>query len=117
MEETLSTLNYAQRANAIKNKATSNIKMMSNGYPAAAGAGGGGGGVSMADWNEAEAKLQYMEAQVEEAHSALGRKHAQMQEAIEKVDVLQGQVPNHTIRYDTMRCDAIRYHTIRYDTM
>jgi hypothetical protein len=39
-----------------------------------------------------ECKLQYMESQVEEAQSALGRKHAAMQEAVDKVIMLEDQI-------------------------
>lgn len=59
----------------IKNKPQSTLRMMSAGSVSAASHHAGGmTGSSAADWSEMEAKLQYMEAQVEEAQSALGRK-------------------------------------------
>ena len=59
VDETVSTLNYAEQANGIKNKTQeSSIKMSGSagGFarPTAASGGGGaaGGGQTMADWNE-----------------------------------------------------------------
>jgi kinesin family protein 11 len=89
VDESVSTLNYAEQANGIKNKVQeSSVKMVGSAMPAGfmaptsssgGGGGGGGGGGSLADWNEIECKLAYMEAQVSEAQGALGRKHAAMQ--------------------------------------
>ena len=81
----VSTLNYAQQANGILNKQQHSSVKMSSSLPQATidalsdqqsgngggaggkGSGSGSNGISMADWNELELKLLYMEAQGEEA--------------------------------------------------
>ena len=115
MDETVSTLNYAQQANGILNRQQqSSVRMASalpqqtvdalnaqqkeqrfggSGSGSGGGVGGGGGtGISMSDWNELELKLLYMEAQVEEAQGALGRKHAAMVEALDAREHLEKTV-------------------------
>ena len=83
VDETFSTLNYAQQAHGIQNKpvATSYLKM---GPDSEIGkkAQGTEGSVAQ-DWHEMECRLSYMQSQVENAQAALARKH-QQQEAIEK---------------------------------
>ena len=88
VDETFSTLNYAQQAHGIQNKpvATSYLKMtMNNGGIMKPGENGGEGssGNTIQDWNEMECRLTYMQSQVEEAQSTLARK-VREQEAIEK---------------------------------
>jgi kinesin family protein 11 len=85
-EETLSTLSYAQRAVGIQNKPITTMKMTRR--PDMAGADGEIGmlrsaldgkqstqGVELATFREMEFRLEYMEAQVQEAQAALARKH------------------------------------------
>jgi len=92
IEESLSTLNYAQAANGIINKpvTTSSMTVSGSGVGAAAGASsvgaGGGGAVSVEHWQEMEVRLQYMQSQVDEAQQALARKHIQHQEFLERAE-------------------------------
>ena len=88
VDETFSTLNYAQQAHGIQNKpvATSYLKMnaqLSHGMSFDAKDGIGGDGGRAQDWHEMECRLQYMQSQVDEAQSTLARKHLE-QEAIER---------------------------------
>ena len=66
VDESFSTLSYAQNANGIQNKpvAHSYYKMNMKGVGVAGGAGGAGGTVQ--EWEEMECRLQYLEAQVRE---------------------------------------------------
>ena len=88
IEESISTLNYAQSANGIVNKpvATSYLNVGA-GNPAFSGKSDGdeGGGQSLQHWHEMECRLQYMQGQVEEAQGALARKHLQFQEINNKM--------------------------------
>jgi len=84
IEESVSTLNYAQSANGIINKPISSslISLGPNEY---------GGkvveeGNTVESWQEMEMRLQYMQTQVEEAQAALARKHLQQQELQERAD-------------------------------
>jgi hypothetical protein len=98
-EETLSTLHYADRAHGITNKAVSAAVKMSMVLPGSPGApkrGGGGdaGGefgnnVDTRTFKEMEMKIDYYESQCEEAQNALARKHLLMEEATNRVTVLQ----------------------------
>jgi len=86
IEESISTLNYAQSANGIMNKPVSSSLIsfgvgengFSNERPKE--------GSSVESWQEMEMRLQYMQAQVEEAQAALARKHLQQQELQERAD-------------------------------
>uniref|UniRef100_A0A7S4K938 Kinesin motor domain-containing protein n=1 Tax=Odontella aurita TaxID=265563 RepID=A0A7S4K938_9STRA len=92
IEESISTLNYAQSANGIVNKPVStsymsigpstvvNSASSSNDIP------GGDQGNSVEHWHQMECRLQYMQAQVEEAQAALARKHMQQQEFVERAE-------------------------------
>ena len=90
IEESISTLNYAQSANSIVNKpvATSYLSVGSG-----ATAGGMGkaveGNQSLEHWHEMECRLQYMQAQVEEAQGALARKHMQQQEIVQRAETAE----------------------------
>eukprot|EP00804_Cyclotella_cryptica_P018144 CCRYP_005918-RB/>CCRYP_005918-RB protein AED:0.24 eAED:0.24 QI:476/1/1/1/1/1/4/64/1154 len=84
IEESVSTLNYAQSANGIINKPISSslISLGPNEY---------GGkvvedGNTVESWQEMEMRLQYMQTQVEEAQAALARKHLHQQELQERAD-------------------------------
>jgi hypothetical protein len=90
IEESISTLNYAQSANRIVNRpvATSylSINKLATATPTKNSAEDGQGYNTIEDWNEMEIRLQYMQTQVEEAQSALARKHLLQQEAEEKAE-------------------------------
>jgi hypothetical protein len=88
IEESMSTLNYAQAANGIVNKpittsflsASSSIAMDHH-KPSGGGKNEAG---AVEHWRDMECRLEYMKAQVEEAQQALARKHLQQQELVEK---------------------------------
>ena len=102
IEESLSTLNYAQAANGIINKpiTTSSMTMLGGttigvgslssvgaaSAGASAAAAGGGGAASVEHWQEMEVRLQYMQSQVDEAQQALARKHIQHQEFLDRAE-------------------------------
>ena len=103
IEESISTLNYAQSANGIINKP------VSTSFMAAGGASFSGattpskkGGITTESWHEMECRLQYMQTQVEEAQAALGRKHMQQQELQEKADRLSNEVRDKEVKIGLM---------------
>jgi len=94
IEESISTLNYAQSANGIVNKpiATSHLRLtpakaMSNISSATESTGDDDHNIE--HWYEMECRLQYMQAQVEEAQAALARKHVIQQEATDRAERLE----------------------------
>jgi len=92
IDESISTLNYAQSASGIVNKpvATSYMNLTPCRSVPAASASGESNGTDNANsvehWHEMECRLQYMQAQVEEAQAALARKHMQQQELVDRVE-------------------------------
>lgn len=93
VEESMSTLNYAQAANGIINKPVTSSLMTTHGgaMPVAGDKKGSGGDPfgTVEHWNEMECRLQYMQSQVEEAQQALARKHLQQQELMEKAEAAE----------------------------
>lgn len=85
IEESVSTLNYAQSACGIVNKPFSSSSIafgdMSNFSDKTSS-----GECTIESWQEMEMRLQYMQTQVDEAQAALARKHIQQQELQEKVE-------------------------------
>jgi len=89
IEESVSTLNYAQSANGIINKpvSTSYLSVGRGAANVAAGSGDApGNGASLEYWHEMECRLEYMKGQVEEAQGALARKHLQQQQIEERAE-------------------------------
>eukprot|EP01082_Thalassiosira_pseudonana_P000333 g215.t1 g215 contig1:513216-517095(-) len=84
IEESVSTLNYAQSANGIINKPISS-SLISLG-PDQFGDKAEKKGTSIESWQEMEMRLQYMQTQVEEAQAALARKHLQQQELQDRAE-------------------------------
>ena len=90
ISESISTLNYAQVANGIVNKPiidskqrlSKNFKATDNTTP----------DNSVQQWYDLECKLKYMEAQLEEAQSALNRKNQQQQVLIDRVAIMEKEV-------------------------
>jgi hypothetical protein len=94
IEESMSTLNYAQAAVGIVNKPVSTSFMSSTPGKAPPAIRNGDDGDKSHEnqveyWHEMECRLQYMQAQVEEAQAALARKHLQQQELQERNEKLQ----------------------------
>lgn len=91
IEESISTLNYAQSAHGIINKPIS-ASYMSQGtassaiFAAGESCKGSASVGTIEHWNEMECRLEYMQAQVEEAKAALARKHLQQQELIDTAE-------------------------------
>ena len=87
IEESLSTLHYAQSANGIINKPISSSKMSVAGRPPTrSGDSTTTEATSVDTWYEMECRLEYMQSQVEEAQAALARKHIQQQELEDKAE-------------------------------
>ncbi len=89
IEESMSTLNYAQAANGIINKPVTSSLMTSQGSSIAIAGdkkSSVGDAGTVEHWHEMECRLQYMQSQVEEAQQALARKHLQQQELMEKAE-------------------------------
>jgi len=109
IEESMSTLNYAQAANGIVNKPVTTSLMSvgsslssslsGNSSSSSSGgafsfdtksaegtAGGTAAGVSVEHWHEMECRLEYMQSQVDEAQQALARKHIQQQELVDRAE-------------------------------
>ncbi len=86
IEESLSTLHYAQSANGIINKPISNSKMSvsANAFSDTASTSSDPNAVDT--WHEMECRLEYMQNQVEEAQAALARKHLQQQELKDRAE-------------------------------
>lgn len=88
IEESMSTLNYAQSANGIVNKPVSN-SLLSFSSNVSTSESTNSGEPSVEHWQEMECRLEYMTAQVEEAQAALARKHLQQQELIDRVEAAE----------------------------
>jgi len=93
IEESVSTLNYAQSANGIVNKpvATSYLSINSSGLApnVAISSEGTADGQTLEHWYEMECRLQYMQTQVEEAQAALARNYMVQQEVVDRADVAE----------------------------
>lgn len=104
--ESISTLNYAQAANGIINKPISSSHHVSQHR---AQPGVESSGASVEQWYELECKLKYMEAQVEEAQTALARKNQQQQVMLNKVTEFEKEVAlkEKIIRQAVERIDSL----------
>jgi hypothetical protein len=94
VDETISTLNYAQAAHGIQNKpvATSYLKL-GEGDKKRPGTAGGeastGSGTNVQDWNQMECRLQFLQAELEESQAALSRKHLQQQVIVDRAEAAE----------------------------
>ena len=103
IEESISTLNYAQSANGIINKPVSTSSMAAGGGSFSGSATPSKkGAITTESWQEMECRLQYMQTQVEEAQAALGRKHMQQQELQERADRLSNEVRDREVKIGLM---------------
>lgn len=90
VEETISTLNYAQAAHGIQNKpvATSYLKVGEGARPSTA-TGTNCAGASVQDWNQMECRLSYLQTELDEAQAALSRKHMEQQKIIDRAEAAE----------------------------
>jgi len=96
IEESLSTLNYAHSANGIVNKPVScslialgeSMPSMSSGMNSDSKSPA----QTIESWQEMEMRLQYMQAQVDEAQAALARKHLQQQEIQDRAEKAEAEL-------------------------
>lgn len=104
VDETTSTLQYAQSAQGIQNKpiAQSYLKMNAEGRPGTAGAAGGAG-INIEQWQEMEARLAYLEAQADEATAALARKHKEQEVIIQRAKEAEAERDALLVRVDEFR--------------
>jgi hypothetical protein len=87
IEESLSTLNYAQAANGIVNRPVSSSYLSLGSSAASCSMDAGSTEHSSVEhWQEMECRLEYMQTQVEEAKAALARKHIQEQELRDRAE-------------------------------
>jgi len=100
IDESISTLNYAQSARGIDNKPISTSFMALGGMQLCTNSdtdatngnnNSKSGGLTVEHWQEMECRLEYMKAQVEEAQGALARKHLQQQELMERAEKAEGE--------------------------
>ena len=102
VDESLSTLQYAQAAVGIKNmvQANSMVKVNVDGVQRPSTANPGSNGACAQDWAELEIKMKYLEAQAEEAAAALARKHSEVQSLNERAEVAEAKIVTEGKRAD-----------------
>eukprot|EP00928_Gymnodinium_smaydae_P045373 TRINITY_DN3025_c0_g2_i1.p1 TRINITY_DN3025_c0_g2~~TRINITY_DN3025_c0_g2_i1.p1 ORF type:complete len:871 (-),score=240.62 TRINITY_DN3025_c0_g2_i1:49-2661(-) len=90
VEETISTLTYADQASAIQNRPTASVSLRNVrgtgtvGCEARGDGSGSAGTFHGSEWAEVEMKLMYLQQEVEEAQSALARKQQEASELAER---------------------------------
>lgn len=89
VEETISTLTYAEQAAGIRNRPVAQSLLRTT-RPAPAM--GQPSVTNTSDWNELEMKLTYLTHEVEEAQTALARKYKETQELVERTEVAEEQL-------------------------
>jgi len=94
IEESLSTLNYAHSANGIVNKPVSSslIALSENMTPSMSSDSKSSPAPTIESWQEMDMRLQYMQAQVDEAQAALARKHLQQQELQDRAEKFETEL-------------------------
>jgi chromosome segregation ATPase len=87
VEETISTLTYAEQANGIQNKPVASSLLRVTRDPMSGDLSGTSSSCrTSTDWAEAEMKIMYLTQEVEEAQSALARKYQEMQELVDRAE-------------------------------
>lgn len=126
IEESISTLNYAQAAHGIINKpvsasylseATKSSSILSGMETSSTGP------QTLEHWKEMEVRLEYMKCQVEEAKAALARKHLQQQELVDRCDkaeaertVLEDQLVAAQQKSDTLQAELVAAEEKQFQT-
>ena len=114
IEESISTLNYAQAAMGIMNKPVSASYMTDATGSSAilARKDTGGSAASIEQWNEMETRLEYMHSQVEEAKAALARKHLQQAALVEQVEQAAIERQQHEEEMEKMKAEQAEMNKI-----
>jgi hypothetical protein len=95
VEETISTLTYAEQASGIQNKPVASSLLRVTRDPLSGDLSGTSSSCrTSTDWAEAEMKIMYLTQEVEEAQSALARKYQEMQELIERAESAEQETHN-----------------------
>ena len=95
VDETLSTLSYAEQAQGIKNKPVkAQVRMQANvGSSLSKGNNGSNlDGASRETFAEMEQRMLYMQAQCKEAQAALGRKHEEVSKLVARAELAENKV-------------------------
>jgi kinesin family protein 11 len=107
MEESLSTMAYAEKAHGIVNKKVeARARMAVNAHAAMAGGSGNiedeGSGGSRSTFAEMEARLHFMSSQCREAQAALAKKHLEVSSIVERAEVAEASVLELTENLDAV---------------
>ena len=92
VEESVQTMKYAQQAHGIQNKPVMTSRMGTNLGSTSSSSREAGDPALVQGFRELEVKCAYMESQVEEAQSALARKHTIMQESINRAETAEALI-------------------------
>jgi len=95
IEESLSTLNYAHSATGIINKpVSSSLIALGESMPPSMSSDSKSSpnAPTIESWQEMDMRLQYMQAQVDEAQAALARKHLQQQELQDRAEKAEAEL-------------------------
>lgn len=117
VEETISTLTYAEQASGIQNKpvASSLLKtsrMGSSGDLRIDGIGPAAA-CGASDWNELEMKVFYLTQEVEEAQAALARTHQESQELVERAEGAERELSSTKAELSNVRGELARSEAAR----
>lgn len=91
VEETISTLSYAEQASGIRNRPVASSLLRTNRAAGsetrpAGGESGSSSGCGASDWAELEMKVAYLTQEVEETQGQLARKYLEAQENLERAE-------------------------------
>ena len=103
VDETLSTLSYAEQAQGIKNKPVkAQVRMQANvGSSFSKGNGSNQDGTSRETFAEMEQRMLYMQAQCKEAQAALGRKHEEVTKLVARAEKAEEQAESLSAKLET----------------
>ena len=93
-EQSMQTLKYAQQAHGIQNKPVMTSRMGRDGPSGSLNptSSAGHDEAMVESFHRLELKCAYMEAEMEEAATALAAKHEKMREAVERAEVAEGKI-------------------------
>eukprot|EP00927_Polykrikos_kofoidii_P039058 TRINITY_DN33496_c0_g1_i1.p1 TRINITY_DN33496_c0_g1~~TRINITY_DN33496_c0_g1_i1.p1 ORF type:complete len:1544 (+),score=345.51 TRINITY_DN33496_c0_g1_i1:86-4717(+) len=117
VDETISTLTYAEQASGIRNRPVATSLLRTN--PRGGGGDatrpadptvGASGFCSANDWAELEMKVVYLNQEVEEAQVALARKYREVQELLERTDLAEKVAQQSMAKFEHL---AISHRRVR----